>query len=123
MLSHQREDREVMIESDPGVPGGFVVATAANSAQLACVRIVIDVAITAGGRQKIFQCADMTRRASGGSVRPGEPETGFQKMIEARTAPVHGAVAIGTAGTVVALVNIFVCMAGMAGAALELSRP
>ena len=117
MLSYERKSSQIVVETDPGLPGLIVVALRTVLAECALMNVVLPMAAIAAGLQlSIFGASNMAGRAFQVSVTTLQWKIGFGVMVEHRQVPTPDLVTVTALFTVRSLVSIIVAVAAVAAA-------
>jgi len=107
MLPDERKSSQIVVETDPGLPGLIVVALPTVLAKCALMHVVLAVAASAVGFQfAVFGASDMAGLAFQFSVATVQWKIGFGVMVEHRQVPTPDFVTVTALFTVRSLVSI-----------------
>lgn len=117
MLSYERKSSQIVVETDPALPGLVVVALRTILAECTLMNVVLPVAAIAVDFQlSIFGASDMAGPAYQFSVAAPQRKIGFGVMVELRQMPTPDLVAVAAFFTVRSLVSIIVAVAAVTAA-------
>jgi len=112
MLPNERKSSQIVVETDPGLPGRVVVALRAIFAEGTLMNVVLPVAVIAVGIQlSVFGASDMAGLAFQVSMTTAQRKTGLGVMVELRQVPTPDLVTVAALFAIRSLVNIIVAVA------------